>query len=88
MKRKIFAVLLMLVLGMTCVACDMEETVENGSILYVYPNKLLYFMLNDINENHNRITPYSDEMFCNTFVASRVIQCHKPLLKCVRLDRL
>ena len=31
MKRKIFAVLLMLVLGMTCVACDMGETVETGS---------------------------------------------------------
>ena len=31
MKRKIFAVLLMLVLGMTCVACDMGEAVETGS---------------------------------------------------------
>ena len=31
MKRKIFAVLLMLVLSMVCVACDMEEAVENGS---------------------------------------------------------
>ncbi len=31
MKRKIFAVLLMLVLSITCVACDMVEAVENGS---------------------------------------------------------
>lgn len=31
MKRKIVAVLLMLVLSMTCVACDMGEAVETGS---------------------------------------------------------
>lgn len=31
MKRKIFAVLLMLVLSMICVACDMGEAVETGS---------------------------------------------------------
>ena len=31
MKRKIFAVLLMLVLSVICVACDMGEAVENGS---------------------------------------------------------
>lgn len=31
MKRKIFAVLLMLVLSITCVACDMGEAVETGS---------------------------------------------------------
>ena len=31
MKRKIRAVLLMMVLSMACVACDMEEAVETGS---------------------------------------------------------
>jgi len=31
MKRKILAVLLMMVLSMTCVACDMGEAVETGS---------------------------------------------------------
>ena len=31
MKRKILAVLLMMVLSMACVACDMEEAVETGS---------------------------------------------------------
>jgi len=31
MKRKIFAVLLMLVLSITCVACDMGEAVETGN---------------------------------------------------------
>ena len=31
MKRKILAVLLMMVVSMACVACDMEEAVETGS---------------------------------------------------------
>ena len=31
MKRKILAVLLMMVLSMACVACEMEEAVETGS---------------------------------------------------------
>lgn len=31
MKRKMLAVLLMMVLSMACIACDMEEAVETGS---------------------------------------------------------